>query len=79
MVTIAFGSKKMSASPWLTFSLTFTVTNVYNEYQYSIEYGAVDPETAIQEMNDKMYAAGLQEIIDEKQRQYTAWREARGK
>lgn len=43
------------------------VQNVYNEYQSSIEYGFVDPDTAIDEMNDKMMTAGLQKIIERKQ------------
>ncbi len=50
------------------------VQNVYNEYQTSVEYGFVDPETGIAEMNDKMMAAGLQKIIDEKAAQLAAWR-----
>ncbi len=49
------------------------VTNVYNEYQASVEYGFVDPETGIAEMNERLMAAGLQEIIDEKQRQLDEW------
>ena len=49
------------------------VQNVYNEYQASVEYGFVDPETGIAEMNEKMMSAGLQKIIDEKQAQLDAW------
>ena len=52
------------------------VQNVYNEYQTSVEYGFVDPETGIAEMNDKMMTAGLQKIIDEKKAQLEAWQEA---
>ena len=52
------------------------VQNVYNEYQTSVEYGFVDPETGIAEMNDKMMTAGLQKIIDEKKAQLAAWQEA---
>lgn len=55
------------------------VQNIYNEYQTSIEYGFVDPETGIAEMNDKMMAAGLQKIIDEKQAQLDEWAAANGK
>lgn len=55
------------------------VQNIYNEYQTSIEYGFVDPETGITEMNDKMMAAGLQKIIDEKQAQLDEWAAANGK
>ncbi|MDR2749966.1 MAG: ABC transporter substrate-binding protein, partial [Clostridiales bacterium] len=49
------------------------VQNTYDEYQKSIEYGFVDPETAIPEMNAKMLSAGLQKIIDEKQKQLDEW------
>ncbi|MDY3918275.1 MAG: ABC transporter substrate-binding protein [Candidatus Limivivens sp.] len=55
------------------------VQNIYNEFQTSVEYGFVDPETGIQEMNDKMMAAGLQNIIDEKQAQLDEWAAANGK
>lgn len=55
------------------------VQNIYNEYQASIEYGFVDPETGIAEMNEKMMNAGLQKIIDEKQAQLDEWAEANGK
>ena len=50
-----------------------SVTNVYSEYQMGIEYGFLDPATAIDEMNDKMMAAGLDKIIAEKQAQLDAW------
>ena len=36
-------------------------------------FGILDPDTAIKEMNDAMYAAGLQTVIDEKQKQLDAW------
>ena len=35
-------------------------------------------ETALPEMNEKMYAAGLQNIIDEKQAQLDKWLESKG-
>ena len=49
------------------------VTNVYEEYRKSLEYGFVDPEVAIPEMVEKMNSAGLQKIIEEKQAQLDAW------
>ena len=50
------------------------VTNAYNQYQKSIEFGfESDWETAIAEMNSAMMAAGLQDIIDEKQKQLDSW------
>jgi putative aldouronate transport system substrate-binding protein len=45
------------------------VTNVNNEYRCALEFGAVDPEVAIPEFLAKLEAAGIQKIIDEKQRQ----------
>lgn len=46
---------------------------VNNEYGAAIGNGTVDPQTEIPEFNKKLYAAGLQKIIDEKQRQLDAW------
>ncbi|MDY2712906.1 MAG: DUF3502 domain-containing protein [Candidatus Faecivivens sp.] len=40
-----------------------------NEYQKALEYGISDPDSTVKEMNERMIAAGLQDIIDEKQRQ----------
>jgi putative aldouronate transport system substrate-binding protein len=55
------------------------VTNVYNQYQKLIEFGfASDPESSIAEMNAAMQAAGLQDIIDEKQAQLDAWLALKG-
>ena len=49
------------------------MTNVYNQYQKSIEFGfESDWETAIAEMNSAMMAAGLQDIIDENKNSWTA-------
>ncbi|TAH67355.1 MAG: extracellular solute-binding protein [Anaerolineaceae bacterium] len=50
-----------------------SVQNVYDEYQKSLEYGFIDPDTGIQEMNSKMMDAGLDKIIEEKQIQLDAW------
>ena len=55
------------------------INNVYLQYQKSIEYGAVDPDSALEEMNRALEAAGYQRYLDEKQAQYTAWKEANGK
>lgn len=48
---------------------------IIDEYLPSITTGSVDPDTAIAEMNEKLYAAGLQTIMDEKQEQLDAWAE----
>ena len=72
-------SAVVSAASGFTFDTTnvanevTAVQNVYNEYQTSVEYGFVEPEAGIAEMNEKMMSAGLQKIIDEKQTQLDAW------
>lgn len=44
------------------------------EYTARLYCGAVDDVDAlVQEMNDKMYTAGLQELLDDMQAQYDAW------
>ena len=45
------------------------VTNVCNEYRVALEFGVVDPEVGIPEFLQKLEAAGIQRIVDEKQRQ----------
>lgn len=50
-----------------------SVQNVYDEYQKSLEYGFVNPDTGVQEMISKMMDAGLDKIITEKQTQLDAW------
>lgn len=70
---------KKSAAMGFTFDSTPVATeitavqNVYDEYQKSLEFGFVDPSVGIPEMNEKMMRAGLQKIIDEKQRQLDEW------
>ena len=54
------------------------LTNVYTQYQKSIEYGAVDPTSSLEEMKAALDAAGYQKYLDEKQAQYTAWKDANG-
>lgn len=46
---------------------------VADEYRTSIETGSVDTDTAIAEFNEKLYNAGLQTVMDEKQAQLDAW------
>lgn len=54
-------------------------TAVNSQYQKTLWFGAVDDvDAAIQEYNDNLYNAGLQDIIDEKQTQLNAWLEANG-
>ncbi|WP_407270051.1 ABC transporter substrate-binding protein [Radiobacillus sp. PE A8.2] len=47
--------------------------NVLAKYEIPISFGAVDPEENLKKLNDEMYDAGLQKVIDEKQRQLDAW------
>ena len=46
---------------------------VMDEYLPALTTGSVDPETGIAEFNDALYKAGLQTIMDEKQRQLDEW------
>lgn len=49
------------------------VQSVYDEYRMSLECGVVDPDDVLDEMNSRLYDAGLQTIIDEKQSQLDEW------
>ena len=51
------------------------LTNVYNEYVNQIILGFVEPESAIAEMNEKLYDAGLQKYMDAKQEALNQWAE----
>lgn len=48
-------------------------TAVTDQYLKLLESGSVDPDKEIKNFNDKLYASGLQKIMDEKQRQLNAW------
>ena len=54
------------------------LVNVYNEYIYQIMFGYVDPEAGLKEMNEKLYAAGLEKYMAEKQKQLDEWAAANG-
>ena len=48
--------------------------NIFDEYLYTIAAGAVaDPAASIKEFNDKLYASGLKEYMEEQQKQLDAW------
>lgn len=49
------------------------LNNVKNEYMPALTSGVADPETALAEFNQKLYDAGLQKVIDEKNRQFQEW------
>jgi putative aldouronate transport system substrate-binding protein len=48
-------------------------TAITDQYQKLLEGGALDPDEYIKLVNEKLYDAGLQKIIDEKQRQLDEW------
>jgi len=49
------------------------VSNIWKEYKKGFWTGSLDVDAALKEMNDRMYAAGLQKILDCKQQQLTEW------
>ncbi len=49
------------------------VNNVLNEYRAGLEFGVLDPETALPEFLNKLETAGIDKIIAEKQSQLDAW------
>ncbi len=49
------------------------LTNVYEQYAYSLMCGNVEVEPTLKEFNEQLYAAGLQKVMDEKQAQLDAW------
>lgn len=49
------------------------VTNAYEELIVSLGMGMVNPTTGIAQLNERLTAAGLYRIIDEKQSQLDAW------
>ena len=50
-----------------------SVTAVISEYAPSLECGVVDPDQMIEEFNQKLEAAGMNDIIAENQAQLDAW------
>lgn len=65
---LGFSYDSSSVSNQLT-----ALANVKTEWYDAIGTGSVDPATAIQQFNDALYAAGLQDVIDTKQEQLNAW------
>ena len=54
------------------------VTNTFAELIPGLGFGHVDPAVGIPELNERLFAAGLQRIIDEKQAQLDKWAAAAG-
>lgn len=52
--------------------------NAYEEFGPQVIYGFVDPATGLQQLNDALYAAGLQEYMDAKQAALDAWASENG-
>lgn len=50
--------------------------NILDEYGRSLYTGSVDPDKYLPELDKKLEAAGIQEVIDEMQRQVDAWKAA---
>lgn len=77
-------NKNSEFSPVMGFSYDSTVVatelaaivNVRNQYVPGLECGSLDPETDLEAFNKALYDAGLQTVIDEKQAQLDAWKEA---
>jgi putative aldouronate transport system substrate-binding protein len=55
-----------------------SVNNVINEYRLSLEYGVQDPAVQLPRFISALKAAGVDQIIAEKQRQLDAWAVANG-
>lgn len=51
--------------------------NVLDEFGKSLYTGSVDPDQYLPELNKKLEAAGMQDVIDEMQRQINEWKAAR--
>lgn len=49
------------------------LTSVRDQYWKDLAFGAVEVDDKLQEFNDALYAAGLQTVMDEKQRQLDEW------
>ena len=49
------------------------LNSVEEQYKKDLAFGAVEIESKLKEFNEALYAAGLQTVIDEKQKQLDAW------
>lgn len=54
------------------------LTNVFNEYIHQIILGYVEPEAALEEMNRKLYDAGLEKYMKAKQDALDQWAQENG-
>ncbi|MDR1971920.1 MAG: ABC transporter substrate-binding protein [Treponema sp.] len=49
------------------------LNSVFEQYSYDTAFGVVDIDSALREFNKALYDAGLQRVMDEKQKQLDAW------
>lgn len=49
------------------------LNTVYEQYKKDLAFGVIDIESGLKDFNDALYAAGLQKVIDEKQKQLNEW------
>ena len=50
------------------------INNVLSEFKSSLYSGAVDVDSTLKAFNEKLYAQGLQKVMDEIQKQVDAWK-----
>lgn len=49
------------------------LNSVLEQYKKDVGFGVIDVDQGIQDFNDALYAAGLQKVMDEKQKQLDDW------
>ena len=49
------------------------LNSVYEQYYKDVAFGVIDIDQGIADFNKALYDAGLQKVIDEKQRQLDEW------
>ncbi len=49
-------------------------SNVIEQFRIGLESGTLDPEKSLPEFNEKLKAAGLNKIMEEKQKQFDEWK-----
>lgn len=84
-----YQAAKEAATVSKAYGFTFDTRNVIDEvsachsvveqYGYTLSSGAVDPAEGIKQINDALYKAGLQTVLDEAQRQLDEWLASNGK
>ena len=68
---VSFGFKFDSTA---VMNQTTACLNVYEKYVPALLCGSLDPADAIPALNEEMKKAGIQDIVDEKQAQFDAWK-----